>query len=361
MKVHLFCKRYYTNKDLTRDWFGRLYHLPAQLSRLGLEVSVTAIDYRHPRVERHGREGVAFRTLPCTPPHLAGSLLGLNRALRAARPDVMLASGDSHIGYLGLWLARRLDIPFGFDVYDYYPVFASNRVPGMKALFRKAVAGADLALCASRPLMERLAPLNGARLLIENGVDRQLFASMDQCEARRRIGLNPGIPVVGYFGSIQPARGPLLIEACRRLRTQWPTLTLLLAGPVSGVSIAEPWIRYLGQIAQERVPELIAASDVVTVPYANDPFNAMSGACKIAEYLSCGKPVVATDIAGHREIFRAAPQSLCPPDAADMAEAIRRQLVQPQIAAFPAHLEWEAIARTLLNALTGVVLSRSAE
>jgi hypothetical protein len=44
MKIHLLCKRYYTRKDLIRDRFGRLYHLPVQLSRLGLQVSVTAID-----------------------------------------------------------------------------------------------------------------------------------------------------------------------------------------------------------------------------------------------------------------------------------------------------------------------------
>lgn len=44
MNIHLLCKRYYTNKDLLNDRFGRLYHLPVQLARLGAEVSVTAID-----------------------------------------------------------------------------------------------------------------------------------------------------------------------------------------------------------------------------------------------------------------------------------------------------------------------------
>lgn len=360
MKLHLLCKRHYTGKDLIRDRFGRLYHLPVQLSRLGVEVGVTPIDYRHSIAERHALEGVIFRTLPATPMRLPGSLVGLRRALRADPPDILLASGDSHIGYLGLRLARGLGIPFGFDVYDYYPAFAGNRIPGMKTLFRQAVSGSDLVLCASIPLMERLAPLNAGRLLVENGVDRQCFAPMDQTEARSRLGIDPDIPVIGYFGSIQPARGPLLIDACRQLRATRPTLTLLLAGPVSRVPMDEPWIRYLGEVEQDDVPALIAACDLVAIPYADDAFNAMCGACKIAEYLSCGKPVVATDIAGHREVFRAVPRSLCRPDPADMAEAIRRQLDQPQVAPFPAHLEWEAIAQTLLDALQGLISEPSA-
>lgn len=355
MTLHLLCKRHYTGKDLIRDRFGRLYHLPIQLSLLGVKVGVTAIDYRHSIAERRKLEGVVFRTLPVTPMRLPGSLIGLRRALRADPPDVLIASGDSHIGYLGLRLARGLGIPFGFDVYDYYPAFASNRIPGMKTLFRQATNGADLVLCASTPLMERLAPLNAARLLVENGVDRRRFAPMDRTEARSRLGIAPGIPAIGYFGSIQPARGPLLIDACRQLRATRPNLTLLLAGPVSRVPIDEPWIRYLGKVEQESVPALIAACDLVAIPYADDAFNAMCGACKIAEYLSCGKPVVATDIAGHREIFRAAPQSLCRPDSADMADAIRRQLDYPQVAPFPAHLEWGAIARSLMGALRGLI------
>ena len=108
MKIHLLCKRYYTGKDLIRDRFGRLYHLPVQLSQLGLQASVTAIDYRHPLAEQHELDGVIFRTLPATATRLPGSLIELQRTLRADPPDMLLASGDSHIGYLGLRLARGL-------------------------------------------------------------------------------------------------------------------------------------------------------------------------------------------------------------------------------------------------------------
>ena len=114
----------------------------------------------------------------------------LYRRTKAFGPDVLIASGDSHIGYIGLKIARRLGIPFVFDVYDYYPAFAGNRIPGMKAMFDAAVQRADLILCASRPLLQRLSSSNSNILLIENGVDRELFAPGNMQEARTKLGLD---------------------------------------------------------------------------------------------------------------------------------------------------------------------------
>lgn len=154
MNIHLLCKRYYTNKDLLNDRFGRLYHLPVQLARLGAEGSVTAIDYRNPKPESISAAGVTFRTAPATPARLPGLIPKLYRAIRATRPDILIASGDSHVGYIGLRIARRLGVRFVFDVYDYYPAFPGNRIPGMKAMFRATVGNANRVLCASEPLRE---------------------------------------------------------------------------------------------------------------------------------------------------------------------------------------------------------------
>ena len=55
MRIHIICKRYYTNKDLIENQFGRLYHLPEQLVKYGAEVWVNAIDYRNK--DRNKRSG----------------------------------------------------------------------------------------------------------------------------------------------------------------------------------------------------------------------------------------------------------------------------------------------------------------
>jgi glycosyltransferase involved in cell wall biosynthesis len=351
MNIQLLCKRHYTNKDLLRDRFGRLYHLPVQLARCGDSVSVAALDYRSTMQAELAAAGATFFTLPATPARWPKLIPNLYRRTKAFGPDVLIASGDSHIGYIGLKIAQRLGIPFVFDVYDYYPAFAGNRIPGMKAMFRAAVQRADLVLCASRPLLKRLSSRNSNALLIDNGVDRELFAPGNRQEARTKLRLDRKAKIIGYFGSITPSRGPLLIAACETLRQKIPSLRLLLAGPVSNVDIDKTWIDYLGERAQEEVPALIRACDVVTVPYAANSFNSMAGPCKIAEYLACRRPVVATRISGHEEIFYDAPGSLCEPEAHDMAQVLVHQLTDPIVAPFPETLDWEAIGSQLHQSL----------
>lgn len=353
MKIHFLCKRHYTNKDLLNDRFGRLFHLPIELSELGADVSVSAIDYRSASREQLSECGVVFGTIPATIFRLPQMIFELNRIVAAVKPDILIASGDSHIGFIGNYLARRAGARFVFDIYDYYPSFLGNRIPGMKAMFLSAVRNADLILCASEPLLHAITSHN-CTLLIPNGVDRHLFRPLDKQAARRSIGIpHPG-HYVGYFGSVTPNRGPLLIEACRRLNRSIPSLRLLLAGPVSRVDINEPWIIYHGVLPQELIPERIGACDVVVIPYADDTFNRWSAACKIAEYLACERPVVATNLAGHARFFRDAAFSLCNPDPEDMAAAIRYNLRIPSYVHFPEELEWNSIGKGLYQSLVKI-------
>lgn len=355
MKILFICKRYYTNKDLLKDRFGRLYHLPIGLARLGADVSAAVIDYRNSLSEEISAEEVVFQTISATHAKLITLPLNLYRRAQVIQPEIIIASGDSHIGFLGMFIARKLHAHFVFDVYDYYPVFQGNRLPGMKTMFRLATIGADQVLCASTTLVQRLGQLNPHVLLVENGVDRNLFSPSRMANARSGLGLKSNLYLIGYFGSITPARGPLLIEACRLLRRENPNLQLILAGPVTDVDICQPWIIYLGEIPQTDLPPLINACNVVTIPYANDSFNGMTGACKIAEYLACSKPIVATRVSSHEEIFKEAPNSLCEPNPEDMATALWRQLTDPQITSFPEHLAWSNISSTLHKKLSEIL------
>ncbi|TPQ25501.1 glycosyltransferase [Methylomonas koyamae] len=348
MKIYFLCKRYYTNKDLINDRFGRLYHLPKQLSEHGHSVVVNAFDYRNRTDLFVADNGVSFQTIPLRPANLICEILRIYSLVRNINPDVIIASGDIYIGLIGLLLARRLRIKFVYDVYDYYPAFRINRLPGLKAVFNYVVRKSSLVTCASQSLQRWVkSGVNQRTLLIENGVDRNVFSVGDRVEARLKLNFPLNKEVIGYFGSINSARGPLLIEACRLLRKTKPNLHLIFAGRVDGVDFSENWIKYYGELPQSSVPNLIHACDVVVVPYASDQFNSMSGACKIAEYLACGKPVVATRVSDHAEVFKDAPTSLCEPIADDMARAISSQLEHPEIVAYPVVLDWQSIGQKL--------------
>ncbi len=168
--------------------------------------------------------------------------------------------------------------------------------------------------------------------------------------ARSALGLPQDETVIGFFGSIDTNRGvDTLIDAGRRLRREIPNLRILLAGHDSlKLDLTGPGIDYRGALPQEQVPHLIGACDVVVIPYHEDQQVSVSNACKIAEYLACGVPIVATRVSDHAEILALAPQGLCKPDdVEDLARAIRQQLRFPQRLAFDRTLAWKDLGERL--------------
>jgi len=344
MNIVFFCKRYYTNKDLIDDRFGRLFHLPVELAKLGNTVTVLALDYRNHNGGAECIEGVAFKTLPCKFRDIPSLMLSITGSISSYRPDCIVASGDSYIGFVASRISQKLGVKFVFDVYDYYPAFAGNCIPGMKGMFRSAVNRADLITVASGALKRALAGKNKNIVVLENGVDPYVFRPYSKSVARARLGIVTDVTFVGYFGSITPTRGPLLIEACKLLRKSGVDLRVLLAGPASSVDLDFPWILYRGEVNQKEVPYLIAACDVVTLPYANNEFNNHCGACKIAEYIYCERPIVATDVSDHQQVFAGVPRIVCDAQAKALAIAIRAQLLEPELVVKDKLSKWSAIA-----------------
>jgi glycosyltransferase involved in cell wall biosynthesis len=361
MRLAWICKRRYTNKDLIRERFGRLYHYPCLLAQHGFHSTVLALDYRGSAAAELEEPGARFISVPVGRVHLLRAYRALRAQVLASRPDAVLASGDTHLGWLGLRLARELQVPFIFDVYDDYRTFGTNRLPGMKRLFDRVVRQADLALCVSSTLERRLQRLNPRLSVLGNGVDRGLFKPLDKAAARHGLGLGPAAPVVGYFGSIQMDWGSLtLIEACRALRSEYPDLCLLLAGHNnSGQDFDEGFITYLGNVAQSQVPTLINACDVVAMPYHQTEQVDAINPCKLAEYLACGAPIVATRVTDLAVTLAACPQALCAPgDAGALADGVRKQLRVPCRVRFPEHMSWVWMGAVLAGVLAGVSGSR---
>lgn len=351
MRFALLCKRHYTNRDLFADRFGRLYHLPSELARLGHSGTIVAADYRSSQPESLAESALEFRSLPCSPRHGLRFVAESFAMIARARPQALIASGDIHFGALGRIFARRLGIPLVFDVYDDYSAFGAAKIPGMSMIFRHALRQADLVVSASVPLAEQLRRFNRAVTVIENGVDASRFRPIDKAAARAQLGIGGGETVIGFFGSIAKSRGiEQLIEAVRIVIRSRPRTRLLLAGANRlGLPLDDAYIDYRGTLAHDEIPVLINACDVTVIPYLPDPQVDMSNACKIAEYVACGVPVVTTRVSNFEEIFAATPQAVCEPgDVAGMAAAILRQLAAPQILPFDEQsLTWSALAAKL--------------
>lgn len=359
MKFILLCKRYYTNKDLIVDRFGRLFHLPSELVKNGYAGIVIAADYRQKSIEIHTIGALTFYSIPFSVTFPFRFLYKTGRLFRHYKPHFIIASGDSHFGALGLALARMGKIPFIFDVYDQYAAFGTNKVPGMKFLYRLALRKADLVVCASVPLENYVKRFNSATIVIENGVDLSVFKPLDKMQVRKKLRLAAEEVVVGYFGSMETENCgvSLLIEACQRLRPTYPTLRLLLAGQLAlNIELDKSWIRYFGVVTQQTVTLLINACQVVVIPYLPSQQVNVSNACKIAEYLACQVPVVTTRVANYADFFASTPQAICTAgDVTEMARAISAQLESPQSVAFPDTLTWAQLGKKLSSAFLNIL------
>ncbi len=125
----------------------------------------------------------------------------------------------------------------------------------------------------------------------------------DRAAARRDLGLDAEAPVVGYAGSLTPAKGTgVLIAAVRRLPERW---RLLLVGGdrrqrawAGDLAAADPRVCFAGQVAPRQVARYLAAADVLAVPNsARDPSSARwASPMKLFEYHQAGRPIVLTEV-----------------------------------------------------------------
>jgi D-inositol-3-phosphate glycosyltransferase len=179
------------------------------------------------------------------------------------------------------------------------------------------------------------------------GVDLELFQPRDPAAARAELGLPP-LPhqLLLLVGRIEALKGiDTLIHAVALLTERRPAwrgaLTALVVGG-GGEGERTRWnaeqrrldalrhelglasaVRFLGARPQDRLPQLYAAADIVTMPSHYESFGMAA-----LEGLACGRPVVATAAGGPALIVEDGTSGLLMPpgDAAALADHLERLL-----------------------------------
>jgi glycosyltransferase involved in cell wall biosynthesis len=185
----------------------------------------------------------------------------------------------------------------------------------------------------------RLPP--GKVSVILNGVNSERMPVMDPREARKEIGLDPDIHVVGFVGHFFPWDGiEYLIEAAPQIIKEIKDVRFLIIGHglwgehlpklAAQKGLAEYFI-FTGKVPWEQLYYYVNAFDVATAPYSKT-INFQSGrsSLKILEYFACRKPVVASHTEVIPEVVDLSERGLGiivkPEDASALAEAILRLL-----------------------------------
>ncbi|MGB7861304.1 MAG: glycosyltransferase [Acidimicrobiia bacterium] len=179
---------------------------------------------------------------------------------------------------LSIYDADEVDLPPKLRVQHHHPTMMEV---------------ADVVITSNRVLLGRHSAERNDVLLVENGVDLDLFHPPRPSPARSQH-------VIGYHGAVASWFDFDLVGALALAR---PELTVKIVGPVddrvaSAASQLERLenVEFIPQMPVARVAEVVRSFDVGLIPFVIDEMTQGVTPLKMYEYLASGVPVLATAI-----------------------------------------------------------------
>ena len=171
-------------------------------------------------------------------------------------------------------------------------------------------------------LCRQLPAARGKTEVIDCGVDLARFVPRDRDEARAALGLRdlPG-PLVAFVGGLEERKN---VVRLRDAVLAIPDATLLVVGdgPLRNELCASDKIRPVGRVPHDRVPDYIAAADVLALPSLVEPFGQV-----LLEAMAMERPVLATSVGGPAEFVTPEAGALADPyDVASIRAGLERAI-----------------------------------
>jgi teichuronic acid biosynthesis glycosyltransferase TuaC len=217
---------------------------------------------------------------------------------------------DAHYFYPDGVAAVRLARHFGIPVTVTARGTDLNLIPEYpipRRMIREAAAQADGLITVCQALKDRLVELGTAPervTVLRNGVDLELFKTMDRDKVRANLGLTRR--TLGSVGWLIERKGHH--HAIRALGGL-PDTDLLIVGEgperaaLERLAVMEgvrERVRFLGRIEQKRLPEIYNALDALVLASSREGW-----ANVLLEAMACGTPVVASAVWGTPEVVAA--------------------------------------------------------
>jgi glycosyltransferase involved in cell wall biosynthesis len=326
---------------ITEDWYFCSHRLALARAAIadGFRVSVAT------RVARHGDEiraaGIELvpmdlRRRSMNPVEAARIIFELARIYRRVRPDIVhhVALKPVLYGSIAARLARVRAVV--------------NAVAGMGYVFSSTDFKARVLRPAIKAAFRALLNAQNSRLIVQNPDDRALLIARGIVDAERvRLIRGSGVDTTVFLPHPEPTGTPVVmlasrilrdkgvlefIDAAKQLVSESVAARFVLVGapdPENPASISPAQLKDLIGDAVEwwgprdDMPRVLTAASVVCLPSYRE------GLPKILlEAAACGRPIVATDVPGCREVVMNGESGLLVParDAGALATAIKTLL-----------------------------------
>jgi glycosyltransferase involved in cell wall biosynthesis len=334
---------------------GRVRGLPQKSNVDGLDVSYPRYFYP-PMVGRPIQGHLYYR----------GVKKAVERAAKEVSAFALYGTWAYPDGFAVTRLARDMGLPcvikvHGSDVNDYMEVDWRRRV------IVSTLNSADKVVAVSEALKRRMVDCGVKEEKIEvvyNGVNGDVFCVVGKREARARLGLDGSTRRILFVGNLKPVKGlDDLIEAMRQLVVQRQDVQLHIVGygpleatlkqRIADVSLQNN-VRFEGEKGPHEIALWMNACDLLCLPSLNEGVPNV-----VLEALSCGLPVVATNVGGIPEVVSSEVAGLLvePRQPVQLYEAIAYALEHNYVAAaitgFAERYSWEANAERIMSNLRG--------
>lgn len=324
---------------VTEDWYFWSHRLPlARAARdAGARVVVAArmSDYREAiRAEGFELHDIPFDRAGFDPRRDFAAFAAITGAYRGLRPDLVhhVALKPSLYGALSAWLTG-------------VPAVA-NAMAGMGYLFTSSALRARLFQPLVRAALRVLNNRANTRLIVQNDDDRLLFEQDIGVRPERIVVIRgSGVDIAAFTPVPERSGRPLaicvsrmlwdkgvgeLVEAARELKRRGCGLTIRLVGPGDANPASVP-AAILEEWRREGSVEIAGPSTDIAGEYARAHIAVLpsyrEGLPKsLLEAGACGRPMVATDVPGCREICRDGITGLLVPakTVGPLADALQR-------------------------------------
>jgi glycosyltransferase involved in cell wall biosynthesis len=315
--------------------------------------------------------------------HIAQAADVLESALRRQGATIVHAASNYRNALPALVAARRLGLPFVYEVRGLWELTRASKHAGWEATQRfeldrrwelETARGADHVLTISESLKAELveAGVPGETVsILPNAVDPERHAPRAyDVKLAGRFGLAREDLVVFYAGSMVPYEGlDDLIRAVALARAEGVGLRLILVGDgesradlerLTHEEEASDYVSFVGRVPPDEVQGYMSLADVIALP--RKPFKV----CEVVpplkpfEAMAMGKAVVVSDLPALREVVRDGETGLVcrPADPAHLATVLRRlqedrdlttRLGEAGRAWVTANRTWSANAATLVQ------------
>jgi glycogen synthase len=264
--------------------------------------------------------------------------------------DIIHAHSPALCGLAALQAAKARHIPFVYEIRAFWEDAAVDQNKTRPASPRYFISrqlegyvarGADSVVGIARHILDDLRRRGIAveKLFhVPNGVDAERFVALPRdTRLASELGLN-GDPVMGFIGSLYRYEGiAWLVAAAAELRRRGVALQLLIVGqgeemPEIQAAIrqagAGEYIRAAGQVPHDQVERYYSLMDIMVYPRRRIRLTEFTTPLKPLEAMAQGKPVLASDVGGIRELVE--PEVPCllfqPDDVHGFCEAAAKLL-----------------------------------